>query len=80
MYNNRVGGYVNVISVGQYEKWKGVTLMYSTRDIGAVTFPTLFFAPVITMPSKLWHTYMGQVTKLWLSCYLVLLSIDSKTR
>ena len=23
---------------------------------------------------------MGQVTKLWLSCYLVLLSIDSKTR
>ena len=24
--------------------------------------------------------YMGQVTKLWLSCYLVLLSIDSKTR
>ena len=25
-------------------------------------------------------TYMGQVTKLWLSCYLVLLSIDRKTR
>ena len=25
-----------------------------------------------------WH--MGQVTQLWLSCYLVLLSIDSKTR
>ena len=24
--------------------------------------------------------YMGQVTELWLSCYLVLLSIDSKTR
>ena len=24
--------------------------------------------------------YMGQVTKLWLSCYLVLLTIDSKTR
>ena len=24
--------------------------------------------------------YMGQATKLWLSCYLVLLSIDSKTR
>ena len=24
--------------------------------------------------------YMGQVTKLQLSCYLVLLSIDSKTR
>ena len=24
--------------------------------------------------------YMGRVTKLWLSCYLVLLSIDSKTR
>ena len=24
--------------------------------------------------------HMGQVTKLWLSCYLVLLSIDSKTR
>ena len=24
--------------------------------------------------------YMGQVTKLWRSCYLVLLSIDSKTR
>ena len=23
---------------------------------------------------------MGQVTELWLSCYLVLLSIDSKTR
>ena len=23
---------------------------------------------------------MGQVTKLWLSCYLVLLSVDSKTR
>ena len=35
---------------------------------------------------KLWFIYskvtveMGQVTKLWLSCYLVLLSIDSKTR
>ena len=33
----------------------------------------------------LWSAYdklsnMGQVTKLWLSCYLVLLSIDSKTR
>ena len=26
------------------------------------------------------YIYMGQVTKLWLSCYLVLLSIDSKTR
>ena len=26
------------------------------------------------------HLQMGQVTKLWLSCYLVLLSIDSKTR
>ena len=25
-------------------------------------------------------SHMGQVTKLWLSCYLVLLSIDSKTR
>ena len=24
--------------------------------------------------------HMGQVTKLWLSCYLVLLSIDSKSR
>ena len=24
--------------------------------------------------------YMGQVTELWLSCYLVLLSLDSKTR
>ena len=24
--------------------------------------------------------YMGQVMELWLSCYLVLLSIDSKTR
>ena len=24
--------------------------------------------------------HMDQVTKLWLSCYLVLLSIDSKTR
>ena len=26
------------------------------------------------------HVYMGQVTELQLSCYLVLLSIDSKTR
>ena len=26
------------------------------------------------------HLYMGQVTKLRLSCYLVLLSVDSKTR
>ena len=26
------------------------------------------------------HLYMGQVLELWLSCYLVLLSIDSKTR
>ena len=26
-----------------------------------------------------WWLYMGQVMKLWLSCYLVLLSIDSKT-
>ena len=26
------------------------------------------------------YIYMGQVTELWLSCYLVLLSIDSKTR
>ena len=26
------------------------------------------------------QTYVGQVTKKWLSCYLVLLSIDSKTR
>ena len=24
--------------------------------------------------------YMGQVTEMWLFCYLVLLSIDSKTR
>ena len=24
--------------------------------------------------------YMGQVMELWLSCYMVLLSIDSKTR
>ena len=24
--------------------------------------------------------YMGQVMKVWLSCYLVLLSFDSKTR
>ena len=27
-----------------------------------------------------WHLYMGQVTKSWLTCYLVLLSTDSKTR
>ena len=27
-----------------------------------------------------WKIYMGQVTELWLSCYLVLLSIHSKTR
>ena len=26
------------------------------------------------------NIYLGQVTKLWLSCYLVLLSIDNKTR
>ena len=26
------------------------------------------------------HKYLGRVTELWLSCYLVLLSIDSKTR
>ena len=26
------------------------------------------------------NVYMGQVTKVWLSCYLVLLSFDSKTR
>ena len=26
------------------------------------------------------HFNMGQVTELWLSCYLVLLSVDSKTR
>ena len=26
------------------------------------------------------ENYMGQVTELWLSCYLVLLSTDSKTR
>ena len=33
-------------------------------------------------PFLLWWLleYMGQVSKLWLSCYLVLLSIDSKTR
>ena len=30
------------------------------------------------LPPGLLH--VGQVTKLWLSCYLVLLSIDSKTR
>ena len=30
--------------------------------------------------SKFWQFYMGQVTKLRLSCYLVLLSFDSKTR
>ena len=29
---------------------------------------------------KFIYIYMGQVTKLWLSCYLVSLSIDSKTR
>ena len=26
------------------------------------------------------YMYIGQVTELWLSCYLVLLSIDNKTR
>ena len=26
------------------------------------------------------NIYLGQVTELWLSCYLVLLSIDRKTR
>ena len=26
------------------------------------------------------YLHMGQVTELWLSCYLVLLSTDSKTR
>ena len=31
----------------------------------------------ILRPKKI---QMGQVTKLWLSCYLVLLSIGSKTR
>ena len=25
-----------------------------------------------------WNIYMGQVTKVWISCYLVLLSVDSK--
>ena len=33
-----------------------------------------------TLVSLLAHIQVGQVTKLWLSCYLVLLSIDSKTR
>ena len=40
---------------------------------------------VMKMSSKWWHFHfcvyqIGQVTKLRLSCYLVLLSIDSKTR
>ena len=33
-----------------------------------------------TNSTMMFYIYMGQVTKLRLSCYLVLLSIDSKTR
>ena len=35
---------------------------------------------ILIQSFSLTHIYMGQVTELWLSCYLVLLSIDSKTR
>ena len=34
----------------------------------------------IVTSSLIGWVHMGHVTKLWLSCYLVLLSIDSKTR
>ena len=43
----------------------------------AITNPDLLKIAYIT---KISPDYMGQVTKLQLSCYLVLLSIDSKTR
>ena len=34
--------------------------------------------PMLTLFTDAYH--MGQVAELWLSCYLALLSIDSKTR
>ena len=36
--------------------------------------------PPASTPRMCERTFMGQVTELWLSCYLVLLSSDSKTR
>ena len=36
--------------------------------------------PFVEIRQSWGHFYLGQVMELWLSCYLVLLSIDSKTR
>ena len=61
------------------------------RCVGLATVFYLWMNKVLTKENPLYFkrllslTYtfldhMGQVTKLWLSCYLFLLSIDSKTR
>ena len=45
-----------------------------------ITQKTSWKSKVKTLYARMQIDNMGQVTKLWLSCYLVLLSIDSKTR
>ena len=56
---------------------KPQTNVPSRRLYAAIVKSTIVFRY-----AHMYHKFliMGQVTKLWLSCYLVLLSVDSKTR
>ena len=59
---------------------QGATLLNAEEGNGDVTVKQP--SPKKRNPASRckWFIYMGQVTKLRLSCYLVLLSVDSKTR
>ena len=60
---------------------KTIRSTYAVHYIGIVentAYPHIVC--YISFPQHVIYIYMSQVTELWLSCYLVLLSIDSKTR
>ena len=73
---------VGVVSLNkllnQLSRWPRLHIpgYFSGEYIGGFPFKKANNVESVSMP---WR-YMGQVTKLRLSCYLVLLSIDSKTR
>ena len=48
-----------------------------SSDMSGISDEGMQMCVLKIIPEKM---YMGQVMELWLSCYLVLLSIDSKTR
>ena len=57
--------------------------LWSVPGIGACVWAAMQCLPLLTLYVLNWFNedkYMGQVMKLWLSCYLVLLSTDSKTK